>query len=267
MSYPTEPGEAAPDDGARGRGPQIAIGVAGAVVVFLLLLVAVVLFGGDEGDLADPGPVASPTPTPTPTPSPSPSPTPTPTPTPQPQSTPTEREPTDTDAAEFAAAFAPPEAEGVEAVTVDVTGDGWREIVFVSRAVDVTRLDIAQWDGRAYDIVFTDRGGEADEVVDFFVTDLNGDGTRDVMTRQAVGEDGESVSLWGYDGEQFARQVADGGCWDGGHTYGAIGATVDDGELEATCDDSPLPPTVWTTDVYEWDGDGYRWVHARTEEP
>lgn len=251
---------------ARGRGPQIAIGIAAAVVVFLLLLVALLVFGEDE-DVAD----LEPTPTATATPTPGPTPTPTipasPTPPPAPSPTPTVREPTDSDAGGFVAAFEPPNAEGLESVTADVTGDGTREIVFVSRSQGVVRLDVARWDGRAYRITFTDRGGEADEIADFVVADLNGSGTRDILTRQTVGEEGESVSLWGYDGEAIARQVAQGGCWDGSHTYGVVGAEIDDGELVATCDDSPLPRSAWSRDVYVWDDDAHAWAYERTEEP
>ena len=196
----SQPGDDADAAAARGKGAQIAVGVVGAVAVFLLLLVALVLFDDDDGEIADLEPTTAPTPTRAATASPTPPPSPTPTPTPTPR--PTVREPTDADAADFVAAFEPPDAEGLESVTVDVTGDEVREIVFVSRSRGATRLDVAGWDGRSYQIVFADQGGEAEEITSFTVTDLNGDAAADILTRQTVGEKGESLSLWGYDGEQ-----------------------------------------------------------------
>ena len=261
----SQPGDDADAAAARGKGAQIAVGVVGAVAVFLLLLVALVLFDDDDGEIADLEPTTAPTPTRLATASPTPTPSATPTPTPTPR--PTVRDPTDADAADFVAAFEPPDAEGLESVTVDVTGDEVREIVFVSRSRGATRLDVAGWDGRSYQIVFADQGGEAEEITNFTVTDLNGDAADDILTRQTVGENGESLSLWGYDGEQIAPQVADGGCWHGAHTYGVVGAEIGEEELAATCDDSPLPQSAWSTDVYVWDGDAYRWVYDRTEEP
>ena len=263
----SQPGDDADAAAARGKGAQIAVGVVGAVAVFLLLLVALVLFDDDDGEIADLEPTTAPTPTRLATASPTPPPSPTPTPTPTPTPRPTVREPTDADAADFVAAFEPPDAEGLESVTVDVTGDEVREIVFVSRSRGATRLDVAGWDGRSYQIVFADQGGEAEEITNFTVTDLNGDAAEDILTRQTVGEKGESLSLWGYDGEQIAPQVADGGCWHGAHTYGVVGAEIGEEELAATCDDSPLPQSAWSTDVYVWDGDAYRWVYDRTKEP
>ncbi len=57
--------------------------------------------------------------------------------------------------------------------------------------------------------------------------------------------------------------IADGGCADGGNAYGVLGATIADrdgdgrAEIYATCDDSPLPASAWSTDVYVWDGSTY----------
>ncbi len=244
----------------------VLVGVLAGVLVFLLIVAGIMFLGGVEDEEPPPDVVGTPvTPTPTPEETPTPTPTPAPTPTPTPTPTPQEREPTDADAASFAAAFEPPGAEDVEFVSVDVTGDGWAEIVFASLATDTTRVDVARWTGLAYEVVFTDAGGPAEEIVRFTVRDVSGDGVREIVTVQAVGQDGESLSIWGYDGEEFVRHEADGGCWDGSHTYGIIGAEARDGEIVATCDDAPLPTVAWSSDVYVWDGS--RWTYDRTETP
>jgi hypothetical protein len=148
---------------------------------------------------------------------------------------------------------------------VDVTGDGRNEVVFSSIVEQRTRVDIAMWDGRQYVVVFADLGGQADDIARFFVQDFTDTGAREVVTIQTHGENRESLSIWGWDGEEFGRQPAQGGCWDGSHTYGIIGVEIRLRQIAATCDGRPLPRAAWPTDVYVWDGE--EWVHDRTEVP
>jgi hypothetical protein len=243
------------------------VGVLAGVLVFLLIVAGVLFLGGNGEEPTGPDLTATPVPTPPEEPTPERTPTPTPIPTPTPTPTPTpvdeEREPTDADAAAFTAAFQPAGARDLESVTVDVTGDGRAEIVVASIANNATRIDVAAWTGTAYEVVFTDQGGPADEITAFSVRDVNEDGVREIITFQRVGQDGESLSIWGWDGDEFGRQVADDGCWDGSHTFGAIGAELRAGQIIATCDDSPLPTAAWTSDVYVWDGEV--WVYERTQ--
>lgn len=178
--------------------------------------------------------------------------------------TPAEREPTDSDAAAFAARYQPP-GEQARSVQADVDGDGSNEVLFASIAGGVTRIDVAAWDGVAYRVVFVDQGGFADRFDGFFVRDFTGDRTREIVTLQAVGAQGQSLSIWGHDGRGYARQPAQGGCWSGSHTYGASGAAIEPGRITATCDLAHRPVAAQPSAVYEWDGAG--WVHVRTVEP
>lgn len=248
------------------------VGVLAGILTFLAVVLGIVVLTGDGDDDPDDlvgTPVeTSATPTATDTASPTASPTPTGTPTPTPTETEEgDREPTDADAARFSSTYQPPGGEDVESVTVDMNDDERPEVVVVSRANEVVRLDIAAWSGRAYEVVFTDQGGPADEIVEFIVRDVNDTGTREVVTRQRSGADGESLSIWGWDGEAFARQPARGGCWDGSHTYGIIGAELDDGEIRATCDDAPLPSSAWRTHIYVWDDRVDAWTFDQEEAP
>lgn len=259
------------------RGPLgIIIGVLAGVLVFLVAVLAIVLSArSDDDGLAgqpettasptSPAGTAAPTPNPTPTATTTPTPTPTATPTPTPRTTPTDREPTDADAAAFSTSYEPPGATDAQAVTVDANADGRPEVVVVSLAGGLTRLDVAAWDGQAYEVVFTDQGGPAQRLEDFTVTDVNDDDVPEIVTRQATGSEGASLSLWAWNGEEFARQSAVGGCWDGSHTYGIVGVDLARGQIAATCDASPLPAAAWPSDVYEWDSDA--WTYARTREP
>ncbi len=71
--------------------------------------------------------------------------------------------------------------------------------------------------------------------------------------------------MWAVGGrEEVVELTAVGGCHDGSHTYGTVGATLEDRdadgaqEIYATCDDSPLPVSDWSTDRYVWSGGAYR---------
>ncbi|HVM19818.1 MAG TPA: hypothetical protein VM307_07645, partial [Egibacteraceae bacterium] len=92
----------------------------------------------------------------------------------------------------------------------------------------------------------------------------NGEQGAEIVTQQTFGDSGESLSVWGWDGSSISRHIAEGGCWDGFHTYGRVGATIEPMRITATCDGSPLPPDAWTSDVYEWTEGA--WIYARTQE-
>jgi hypothetical protein len=244
-------------------------GVLAGVLVFMLIVLGLLFFGTVPDEEADPPLAGTPMSPPSPAPAEpvetetAPARTPTPT-TEEPAPEPTDREPTDADAAAFTSTFEPPGGAGVESVTVDVTGDGLPEVVVASVAREAVRLDVATWSGMAFDVTFTDVGGPAGEIERFVVRDLGGDGTRQIAVL-AVLDEFETVSIWAWDGHEIARAEAAGGCWDSSHVYGIVGVGLRDGEIAATCDDSPLPVAEWSTDVYVWD-DG-AWRYDRTESP
>lgn len=264
-----------------GRGPSgILIGILAGILVFLLLVWALIQFGGPEDEIAveptltgSPVPGLTPTPTlaltATPTPTTGPAPTATPTPTPSATAEPTPTEGSQRDPAAAAEAFAegyePPGAEIQMTLIDDLDDDDVSEVLISSVAGDVTRLDVAAWDGEAYTVVATDQGGPADRTGRLVAETFTGDATVSIVVEQSRGAQGASLSLWAWDGRTLVRQEAVGGCWGGSHTYGVVGAHVEDGELTATCDGSPLPTAAWPSDIYLWDGDA--WAYDRTREP
>lgn len=176
------------------------------------------------------------------------------------------REPTDTDAARFIAGFAPEGATDLEHVAVDLDRRPGLEIVFTYVRTDVrlSTVEVAWWNGTAYEVRYSDEGGPADQVDRLRVADINGDGAREVIVQQSTGSSGGSLSAWQYAGaERLRRLIAEGGCDDGKHTYGVVGATTEDvdrdgrEEITATCDDSPLPVSLWGSDTYAWNGGAY----------
>jgi hypothetical protein len=255
-----------------GPSPALLGGVAAILVALVVALLWVLgVFDGAPPESITATPVPT-TPEPTtdePTPTVEPTPTP-PEPTVEPtagdpnpaEPTPGDREPTDADAAAFSTRYLPPGGDAVETVTVDLDADGRAEVVFLSLAQGRVRLDIAAWDGRAYQVVYVDQGGQADAILEIYASDFTGSGTREVATLQTFGADGQSLSVWGWDGRRYVAQRANGGCWNGSHTYGIVGATITPGEIRATCDGSPLPRATWPTDVYRWDGSA--WTYERT---
>jgi hypothetical protein len=98
----------------------------------------------------------------------------------------------------------------------------------------------------------TTTGAVADDLVSLEVEDLTGDGRPEIHTRQWVGVNGESVSLWSYADERLRPMTASGGCWDGETTFGVVGARVDPGQVIAICEEDPLPTYLWSTAVYRW---------------
>jgi hypothetical protein len=179
---------------------------------------------------------------------------------------PEDREPTDADGAAFATAYDPPEGEGVELLAADLAGDGRPEVVAAFVAGGFARIEVAAWDGMAYQVVFTDQGGPADELITFEVRDVTGDGNREIVTEQAT-DDRESLAMWGTTEEGVVRLVVRGGCWDGSHVVGEEGAEVGGGELTATCaprEDEDGRVARGGRDVYTWDGEA--WTHEPTED-
>ena len=237
-------------------GPVIAV----IAVVILVVLVALWLNrGGDEE-----AEVAA---TPEPTTGETADPTETAAATEAPPADPTEEataapdEPTEQDVATFAEANGPAE----HTATGDVDGDGEDEVVVARVRNETTHIVVGRWDGSSYQAFFSDDGGSAQRVDGLQLQDYNGEPGAEIVTLESVGEAGASLSIWGPAGDGIERQVAEGGCWNGFHHYGISGATIEPGEIVATCDGSPLPPEAWTSDVYEW-SDG-AWTYVRSDEP
>lgn len=177
--------------------------------------------------------------------------------------------PTDTDRARFAASYRPSGASDLEHVQVDVDGDGIDEIVFayVRSAEGVGHVDVAGWnaDKGSYQITAGADGGVADRIARVRIGDLNLDGVVEVALFQERGSSGGSVTLWSVTNDRLTPQVARDGCWNGLSTYGVIGAVLEDrdgdgaSELYATCDDSPLPASAWSTNGYRWVDNAWRY--------
>ena len=232
-------------------------------------LVAAVLASGCGSDVrqvrieAVPSPSAS---SPTPTDSPSPTTPPSPTETDEPSPTETgPRDPTDADRADFVASYAPDNVSGLENVAVDVDGDELQEIVFTAvRGGQVAHVAVAWWTGTAYEIVFSDDGGPATTVDRVRVSDVNGDGRTEIAL-DASGEGGTaSIALWAVAApREVVRLPAAGGCHDGSHVYGVVGASLEDrdgdgsAEVYATCDGSSLDGRA-EVDRYRWETGAYR---------
>lgn len=221
---------------------------------------------GDEPATLEASPLTE-TPTPAASPEPSPDASPaSPTPTPSP----TVRAATDTDRARFVAGYRPEGASDVEHVAVDLEGDDTDELVFAYVSANGTsRVDVAWWDGTRYVIEYRAEGTRAQRVDRLRVADVNGDGITEIATLQSSGT-GSSLSLWQVVGEHALSGLrARGGCADGLHTYGVVGAELEDrdgdgrDEIYATCDDSPLPVAAWHTDTYVWQDGAYRVAPAQ----
>lgn len=206
----------------------------------------------------------------TPTPTPSPTPTPTATPTTE-EPTPTEeasRPPTATDRARFVSQFDPANARRLEHVSTDLDGDGTDEIVFTYvRAEQVSHVEAAWWDGTAYQIAFSADGGPGTRVDRVRTSDVNDDGRTEIVLFQSGDASRASLSIWQVTGpREVVALPAMGGCHDGSNTYGVVGASLEDrdadgaDEIYATCDDSPLPVSEWSTDRYQWEAGAYRHV-------
>lgn len=173
----------------------------------------------------------------------------------QPGRPPDPREPTFAEAAEFAASYQPPAATSKRMVAANANADGRREIVFASIAGGVSRVDIAAWDGGAYQIVAMLQGGPAAEIVDLQIRDATRDRVPEVIVTQRADQT-KSVSIWGWDGATYAPQVARGGCANGRNTFGVNGAEVGVGTIITTCAASPEA----RKSVYTWNQRANAWV-------
>ena len=247
--------------------------VAAAVVVALAVLFAYLLTQRESAEdvviapsptapvTATPTETASPSETPSPTEAPSPSEMPSPTEATEPPTETAQPQPTDADLAAFAAAEGPAE----KTAAGDITGDGVDEAVLAFIRNNAVSVVVGTWDGQAYQRTFRDDGGPAQRVSGLRVEDVNGRPGAEIVTEQAAGTQGRSISLWGRGSGGVQRQAGKGGCWDGSATYGIAGATVAEGRITATCDGTPEPESSWTSDIYEWRKG--RWTYVTSTEP
>lgn len=167
------------------------------------------------------------------------------------------------DRARFVAGHRPPGARHLRHVSVDLDG-GHEELLVAYVGLDdrASHVDVAAWRGGRYEIVARVAGGRAQRLRDLVVDDINRDGRVDVVILQD--HVGGSLSAWTTAAGRLVPLRARGGCADGGHTYGIVGARLLDSdgdgrlEIDATCDDSPLPMSAWSTDRYAWSQGAYR---------
>lgn len=235
--------------------------------LFVIALLMVLLPDRTTDDEVAVTPSASATAPATPTPASSPTQPPTQRPTTDPTIAPlpsetelADREPTRDDIEQFVQAYGP----AAETALGDVTGDGIGEVVLAEIRNNEVQIQVGVWTGGRYEPAYRDSGGPAEEITRLQVVDHNDVPGAEIVTQQAAGAEGNSISVWGGADGRFERQEAEGGCWDGSHTYGISGATITEDGITATCDGSPQPPEEWSSDVYEWK-DG-RWTYVRTEE-
>jgi hypothetical protein len=147
----------------------------------------------------------------------------------------------------------------VHTVLGDIDGDNVPERVRAAIVRNSVEVHVQRYEpGGEWRDVDIATGAVADDLVGLWVQDVNDDGQAEIHTRQWVGTNGESVSLWSFDDEELQPMTASGGCWDGSHTFGLVGALVLPGQVKAICEEDPLPPSLWSTAVYRWE-DG-RWT-------
>jgi hypothetical protein len=140
----------------------------------------------------------------------------------------------------------------VHTVVADLDGDRVRERVWAALIRNVVHVRVQHdTDGGWVDVARA-TGADADDLVSLEVEDLTGDGRLEIHTRQWVGVNGESVSLWSFANDRLLPMTGNGGCWDGENTFGLVGARVEFGRVRAICEEDPLPPYLWSTAVYRW---------------
>jgi hypothetical protein len=149
----------------------------------------------------------------------------------------------------------------VHTVLADLDGDDVAERVWAALVRNSVRIRVQRDVNGRWTDVATATGAVADDLVGLAAEDLTGDGLPEIHTRQWVGVNGESVSLWSYADERLRPMTASGGCWDGETTFGVVGARVDPGQVIAICKEDPLPPYLWSTAVYRWVDD--MWTFQR----
>lgn len=193
-----------------------------------------------------------------------PTPTVTTSPTPAPTDT-ASRLPGDRDRGVFVRGYDPDDARDLEVVAADVVVDEASEVVAVFVRDGAAHLEVAWWDGRAYEVGTSLDGGAATDIIDLRIRDVNADGLVEIVVSHR-GEDGRAgITVWQVAGiRQVNGLIAIGGCNAGRSTYGAVGAVLQDRngddaqEIYATCDDAPLPRSQWSTDRYVWADGSYR---------
>lgn len=176
------------------------------------------------------------------------------------------REATSADAAAYLRDVQPEDVHDLDGVAVDLDGDGTHEVVLSGVREGRGWLALAAWEGHAYRIVAEGRGGPGDRVEQVSVADVNGDRMREAVL-EVSGDGAGSLALWRVPPRiALVPLRADGGCHDGSHVYGAVGAHLVPGpsggvlDVVATCDDTPLPRADWSTQRWAWDGVAY--VHV-----
>jgi hypothetical protein len=154
----------------------------------------------------------------------------------------------------------------VRVIHADLDGDGEKERIWAAVVADRVLTRIERVVDGAWTPVSEHTGAVADRLVALRARDLTGDGRPEVHTRQWVGTEGESITLWSYADDSLRRMSVTGGCADGSNTIGLVGALVrrpgsDLPGLVAVCRDPGLPPQQWPSGLYEW-GDG-TWTFLR----
>lgn len=151
-------------------------------------------------------------------------------------------------------------------VMVDLDGDGLRERVRAAVVANQVRTRLERMVGGTWVLVSQRAGAVADRLVSLRAMDLTRDGRPEILTKQWVGTQGESITLWAYADDQLRRMAVSGGCADGSNTIGLVGALaqvpgVERPTLAGVCRRPALEPHQWPSALYEW-RDG-RWVFSR----
>jgi len=146
----------------------------------------------------------------------------------------------------------------IHTVFADLDADGSDERITAFLLRNWVRVQVERSGTQEWQVVARANGTVADDLITLRAEDLTGDGRPEVHTKQRVGRNGESVTLWSFARDDLQPMTASGGCWAGSNTFGIIGALVEAGQVTAICDESPQLPQLWPTAVYRW-ADG-RWT-------
>jgi hypothetical protein len=154
----------------------------------------------------------------------------------------------------------------------DLDGDGEKERVWAAVVADQVLTRVERVIDGAWTPVSEHTGAVADRLVALRAHDLTGDGRPEIRTRQWVGTEGESITLWSYGDDSLQRMPVTGGCADGSNTVGLVGALVrvpgsDRPGLVAVCRDPDLPPQQWPSGLYEWRDGTWSFVRLYGEMP
>lgn len=184
------------------------------------------------------------------------------------------RDPDDGDRGAFIRSFTPEGATDLDPLAADVDGDAVPEVVVSYLEAGAVQVDVAFWTGTAYEVTNELDGGEATAIDRTVVRDVNADGRTEIVVEFMGPGDLGGLSIWTVSGAaDVDGLVAVGGCHAGRSTYGVVGAELEDRdgdgaeEIYASCDDSPLAQSDWTTDRYVWDGTSYRHLPSQAAAP